>query len=168
MCISEVIDISPGNLDSVLCFTSPAFYMMYPAEKLNKQSDYVQPWHSSFPIWSRSVPCPVLTVASSPAYLFLRRQVKWSAILMSIKILTCCDPPSQRLYYSQWSRSRCFSGTLWLFLLSSRCWQFDLQFLYLSYIQFVHLEVLSSCSISLAERILNITLLVREMSEIVQ
>ena len=29
ICISEVIDISPGNLDSNLCFLSPAFLMMY-------------------------------------------------------------------------------------------------------------------------------------------
>ena len=29
--ISEVIDISPGNLDSSLCFFSPAFLMMYSA-----------------------------------------------------------------------------------------------------------------------------------------
>ena len=41
----------------------------------------------------------------------------------------CCDPHSQRLWYSQWSRSSCFSGTLLLFLWSSRCWQFDLWFL---------------------------------------
>ena len=28
ICISEVIDISPGNLDSSLCFIQPAFHMM--------------------------------------------------------------------------------------------------------------------------------------------
>ena len=27
----------------------------------------------------------------------------------------CCDPHSQRLWHSQWSRSRCFSGTFWFF-----------------------------------------------------
>ena len=37
--LSEVIDISPGNLDSSLCFLSPAFLMMYSAYKLNKQGD---------------------------------------------------------------------------------------------------------------------------------
>ena len=32
-----------------------------------------------FPIWNQSVvPCPVLTVASWPAYRFLKRQVRWS------------------------------------------------------------------------------------------
>ena len=41
----------------------------------------------------------------------------------------CCDPHSQRLWHSQQSRSRCFSGTLLLFRWSSGCWQFDLRFL---------------------------------------
>ena len=41
-----------------------------------------------FPIWNQSVvPCPVLTVASSPAYRFLRRQVRWSGIPISFRIL---------------------------------------------------------------------------------
>ena len=35
ICISEVIDISPGNLDSSVS-SSPAFLMMYFAYKLNK------------------------------------------------------------------------------------------------------------------------------------
>ena len=34
----------------------------------------MQPWHTPFPIWNQSVvPCPVLAVASWPAYRFLRR-----------------------------------------------------------------------------------------------
>ena len=56
--------------------SSPAFLMMYSAYKLNKQGDNIQPWHSPFPILNQSVvPCLVLTVASWPAYRFLRRQV---------------------------------------------------------------------------------------------
>ena len=39
ICISEVIDISPGNLDSSCASYSPAFRMMYSSYKLNKQSD---------------------------------------------------------------------------------------------------------------------------------
>ena len=47
------------------------------AHKLNKQSDNIQPWHIPFPIWNQSVVlCPVLTVASWPAYRFLKRQIK--------------------------------------------------------------------------------------------
>ena len=37
--------------------------------------------------WKHSiVPCPVVTVASWPAYIFLRRQVRWSGIPISIRI----------------------------------------------------------------------------------
>ena len=39
ICISEVIEISPSNLDSSLYFIHPAFHMMYSAYKLNKQGD---------------------------------------------------------------------------------------------------------------------------------
>ena len=40
-----------------------------------------------FPIWNQSVvPCPVLTVAFWPAYRFLRRQVRWSGIPISLRI----------------------------------------------------------------------------------
>ena len=62
--------------------SSPAFLMMYSSYKLNKQGDNIQPLHTPFPIWNQSVvPCPVLTVASWPAYRFLKRQVRWSGIL---------------------------------------------------------------------------------------
>ena len=55
--------------------SSPAFLMMYSAYKSNKQGDNIQPWCTPFPIWNQSVvPCPVLTVASWPAYTFLRMQ----------------------------------------------------------------------------------------------
>ena len=66
--------------------SSPAFLMIYSAYKLNKQGDNIQPWWTPFPIWNQSVPCPVLTVTSWPAYKFLSRQVRWSGILISLKI----------------------------------------------------------------------------------
>jgi len=60
---------------------------MYSAYKLNKQGDNIQPWRIPFPIWNQSVvPCPVLTVASWPAYRFLKRQVRWSGIPISFRI----------------------------------------------------------------------------------
>ena len=47
----------------------------------------MQPWRTPFPIWNQSaVPCPVLTVASWPEYRFLRRQVRWSGIPISLRI----------------------------------------------------------------------------------
>ena len=59
---------------------------MYSAYNLNKQGDNVQPWCTPFHIWNQSVPHPVLTVASWPAYRFLRRQVRWSSIPISWRI----------------------------------------------------------------------------------
>ena len=87
MCISEFIDISPTNLDSSLCFIQPVFFMMHSACKLNRRGNNIQPWHTPVPIWNQSiVPCPVLTVASWPAYRFLKRQVMWSDITISLRI----------------------------------------------------------------------------------
>ena len=56
------------------------------AYKLNKYGHNIQPCSIPFPIWNQSVvPCPVLTVASWPAYRFLRRQVRCSGIPISFK-----------------------------------------------------------------------------------
>ena len=80
----------------------------------------------------------------------------------------CCDPHSQGLWRSQWNRSRCFSGTLLLFLCSSGCWQFDLWFLpFLNPAWTCGSSWFMHC-LSLAWRILSITLLSCEMSEIVR
>ena len=72
--------------------------MKYSANKLNKQGDNIQPWHTPFPIWNQSVSCSVLTVASWPAYRFLWRQVRWSGIPISWRIFhSLLYPHSQRL-----------------------------------------------------------------------
>ena len=83
--------------------SSLAFCMMYSACKLNKQGDNIQPWRTSFPILNQSiVPCAVLTVASWPAYRFLRRQIRWSVFPSLEEFSTvCCDPHNQRLWYNQ-------------------------------------------------------------------
>ena len=74
----------PAILIPVCDSSSPVFHMMYSVCKLNKQGDSIQPWHTSFPILKKSVvPCPLLNVASWPAYRFLRRQVRWSGIPIS-------------------------------------------------------------------------------------
>ena len=60
---------------------------MYSAYKLNKQGNNIQPWRTPFPIWNQSVVLsPVLTVASRPAYRFLKRQVRWSGIPISFRV----------------------------------------------------------------------------------
>ena len=61
-------------LISVYDSSSPTFYMMYSAFKLNKQGNNIQPCCTLFPNLNQSIiPCLVLTVASWPTYRFLRR-----------------------------------------------------------------------------------------------
>ena len=55
------------------------------AYELNKEGDNIQPWHTPFHIWNQSV-VPCLTVASWPEYRFLRRQIRWSGIPISLRI----------------------------------------------------------------------------------
>ena len=122
----------PAILIPACASSSLAFLMMYTAYKVNKQGDNIQSWCTPFPVWNRSVVlCPVLTVASWQAYRFLRRQVRWSGISIFLKIFHSLTviPHTQRLWHSQSSRNRCFSGTLLLFPWSGGCWQFDLWFL---------------------------------------
>ena len=102
ICISEVINISPSNLDSSMCFMQLAFCMMYSAYKLNKQSDNIPSWCTPFLIWNQSVvPCPVLTFAFWPGYRFLRRQVRCSGIPISFRIFHSLLWSTQRLWHSQ-------------------------------------------------------------------
>ena len=76
----------PAILIPACASSSQEFHMMYSAYKLNKQGDR-EPWRTPFPIWNQSVvPCPVLTVASWPAYRFFKRQVRWSSIPISLRI----------------------------------------------------------------------------------
>ena len=54
---------------------------------LNMQCDNMLSWRTNFHILNQSIiPCLVLTVASWPAYRFLRKQVRWSGIPISWRI----------------------------------------------------------------------------------
>ena len=77
----------PAVLIPACVSSSLAFLLMYSVDKLNKQGDSIQPWRTPFPVWNQSVvPCVVLNAASWPAYRFLRRQVRWSGIPISLRI----------------------------------------------------------------------------------
>ena len=58
----RLLTFLPVILIPACASSSPAFLMLYSACKLNKQGDNIKPWHTPFPIWNQSVPCPVLTV----------------------------------------------------------------------------------------------------------
>ena len=77
----------PATLIPACNSSSLAFPLMCSADKLNKQGDSKQPSCTPFSILSQSVdPYKVLTVACWPAYRFLRRQVRWSGILISFRV----------------------------------------------------------------------------------
>ena len=77
-----------GNLILTWASSSLAvFHMMHSTYKLNKQGGNIQPWHAPYPICNQSVVTyPVLTIASWPAYKFLRTQVRWSGVPISFRI----------------------------------------------------------------------------------
>ena len=53
----------------------------------HNQGDSVRPCCTPFMIWNQSVvPCPVLTVASWPAYRLLKRQIRWSGSPIYLRI----------------------------------------------------------------------------------
>ena len=63
----------------------------------------IHPRRTPFPIWNQSVvPCPVLTVASWPAYRFLKSR-SGGLVFPSLSEFSTvyCDPHSQRLWHSQ-------------------------------------------------------------------
>ena len=77
----------PAILIPTSASSSLVFHMMDSAYKLNKHGDKKQPWWTPFPVWNQSViSCSVLTVASWLAYRFLRRQLRWSGIPISLRI----------------------------------------------------------------------------------
>ena len=93
----------PAILIQACASSSPAFLMMYSAYKLNKQGDNIQPWRTPFPIWNQSVvPCPVLTIASWPAFGFSRHR-SGGLVFPSLSEFSTvyCDPHSQTLWHSQ-------------------------------------------------------------------
>ena len=124
-----------NKAEKMFFWNSLAFLMiqrMLAVFKLNKHSDNIQPWHTPFPIWNQSVvPCLVLTVASWPAYRFLKRQIRWSGMPTSWRIFHSLLLSTQSKGFSVGSEAEVdvFSGIPLLFLWSNRCWQFDFWFL---------------------------------------
>ena len=88
----------PAVLIPACASSSQAFHMMY-----TDQGDNVQPWPTPFLVCSQSVvPCPVLTIASWPAYRFIRKQVRWSGIPISCRIFHSFSWSTQsKLWHSQ-------------------------------------------------------------------
>ena len=71
---------------------------------LNKQWQY-PPCQTPFPVWNQFVvSCPILTVIYWPAYRFLRRQLRWSGIPISLRIVHSLLWSTVKGFSAQWSR----------------------------------------------------------------
>ena len=108
----------PAILILASASSSPASLMMYSAFKLNKQGDNTQPWHTPCLIWIQCVvPCPVLKLLLLGLHVDFSGGRSGGLVFPSLSEFStvCDDPQNQRLWHSQQSRSRCFSGTVLLF-----------------------------------------------------
>ena len=164
----RLLILLPAILIPACATSSTAFCLMYSAYKLNKQGDNIQPWCTSFPIWNQSfVPCPALSVSSWPAYIFLRRQVRWSDILIAWRIFHrfLWSTRSKALVYSMKQVFFCNSLAFSLIQLMLAIWSLvPLPFLNLAWnIWELSVHILWS----LTWRTFSITLLVCETSAIV-
>ena len=70
--------------------SSPAFYIMYSAYKLNKQGDNIKPWRAPFPILNQSVvPCLVLQISQGAdkvvRYSHLFKNVSQFVVIHTVK-----------------------------------------------------------------------------------
>ena len=143
---------------------------MYSTCKLNKQGDNIEPCCTPFPILTQSVfPCFVLTVASWTAYRFFRRQLMWSGILFSLRILQFVGIHTVKGFsiVLEAEVNIFFWNSLASLMIQQmlRIWYLPLWFLCLFRILLVHMEVFSSQTTEAQlERFLTITLLPCEMS----
>ena len=82
-CLCNAGEISPILQNGCTCWIASCIFSHLLVNLIKYHRHYSPP----FPIWKQSVvPCPVLTVASWPAYRFLKRQIRWSGIPISLRI----------------------------------------------------------------------------------
>ena len=108
----------------------------FPGGSDSKASAYNAGDPGSIPGWGRS---SGEGIGNPLQYSFLPRKSHWRSLVgysprgrkesNTTERLYFFTSHSQRLWHSQQSRSRCFSGSLLLFWWSNRCWQFDVWFL---------------------------------------
>ena len=155
-------------------YLSHIFFIMLCAQSLSRDQLFVNLWiiacHTPLSMrFSRQEYWSGLPCTCWPTCRFLRRQVRWSDIPISLRISHSLLWSTQRLYRSLWSGSRCFSEIPLLSLQSKQM---------LAIWSLVPLPFLNSACTSesswfmypwsLAWRLLSITLLTHEMTTLVQ
>ena len=114
----RLLIILPAILIPACASSSPAFLMMCSAYKLNKQGDNIQPWGTPFPIWNQPVVlCPVPTVASRPAYRFLRSQLR-----CLVFVLLKLDLKNFEHYLEMKPKEESEKVQVWCTILDTWCW----------------------------------------------
>ena len=110
------------------------FLMMCLAYQLTKQGDSRQPCRTPFSTMNQwVVPYRVLTVVCWPSYSFLRRQVRWSGIPISLRAFQSVVIHTVKGFtIVNVTEVDVFSGISLLSLWSSICWELNLWFLCLS------------------------------------
>ena len=90
--MTKDIHISHINCFSNLSFFEIfIFFMVFSAQKLNKQGNNIKLWLVPFPILNQFiVPCPILTAEPLVAYTFSRRHIRYSRILISKNFTKLC------------------------------------------------------------------------------
>ena len=116
----------PAILIPAYASSSPAFFMMYYAYKLNKQGDNIQPWRTPFPIWNQSVSssnCCFLTckqisqeAGQVVCYSHLLQNFPQFIVIHTVKGFGIVNKAEIDV----------FLELSWLFWWSNRCFQFDL------------------------------------------
>ena len=92
----------PAIVIPLCASSSPAFHLIYSAYKLNRQGDNIQPWRTSFPIWTQSVvPFPVLFLLDLHKDFSGGRSGDLVFPSLSEFSTVYCDPHSQRFWHSQ-------------------------------------------------------------------
>ena len=145
----RILVFFPPILIPACVSSSLAFHVMYSTYKLNKQGDNIQPWHTPFPIWNQSiVPCPVLSVASWPAYRFCRRQLRWFSSPISLRIFQfVVIHRVKRFSVVHEAEVDFFFNSLAFSMIQQMSAIWSLWFLCLFKLHLEHLEVHSSCTI---------------------
>ena len=73
----------PAILIPACALSYLAFHIMYSVQKLNKQCDNMQPWHTPFPVWTSPFFHVQFWLLLLDWHGFLRKQVKWPGIPIS-------------------------------------------------------------------------------------
>ena len=103
ICMSELVDISPGNLDSSLCFIQPSISLIYSAYKLNKQGNNMQPWRTPFQFGTSLLFYVQFSLLLLDLHTDFSKGRSCGLVFPSLEEFStvCGDPHSQRLWPSQ-------------------------------------------------------------------